>query len=494
MEIKYQGEFKNLSQVENNNKEELNLPEGKYLFKVFVDKPSNPKIILNGIERDSIIVNYMDIVKWEISKEGYKTSKGEFQVINSIGFIISLEIQKKKRIKDPYIKWSVNNLLGYDYEIIDLSKSDEEIFIPDPDGKDNSFLYTKDNFLYWKKISPEFIFSPKENDSGKFISYSIEKGFSFSSPFPESSNDKNLFLTKKNGVIDWYEINYDFPKLPIEEEGNTQSYSLTCLNGNVKWKLNQFDLPSLPPVESSYGNYFLSYENNLVSWKENNLMSTWGNIKGNILDQNDLQLKFAEIDSSVNSLSEKNETTNLKVNELSSEVVSHQDWIENFNIEADGFIFEDGKIKYKPGFIFPSGEEFFNLKELVLALKNRYATFEKYVKAQLSCRATSPDYSQIEEVEVDSTGLFFVNKNYYLRLESKNVGDYIEVYRPLLSEDAGVIIGPDLSSPITTIYKNVSGEGDIRIIELTKGFYYKLSNKNSFNVLFIGELPFGKNP
>ena len=65
----------------------------------------------------------------------------------------------------------------------------------------------------------------------------------------------------------------------------------------------------------------------------------------------------------------------------------------------------------------------------------------------------------------------------------------------LNNEDSGSVQGPDLSSgPIMTIYKNVSGIGDVRMLELTTGFFYKVSNKKAFELKYVGELPYGEYP
>ena len=85
------------------NIEAIDIPEGKCLFRLFVNKPKDAKIVLNDIEQDSVLVDEMDVVHWNVTCDGYKPSVGEFQVINSIGFTISLlpERKKKKRIKNP---------------------------------------------------------------------------------------------------------------------------------------------------------------------------------------------------------------------------------------------------------------------------------------------------------------------------------------------------------------------------------------------------------
>ena len=113
----------------------------------------------------------------------------------------------------------------------------------------------------------------------------------------------------------------------------------------------------------------------------------------------------------------------------------------------------------------------------------------------MEARLTSPDYAQMENVDLSNEGFFINTKKRYLRIESATVGDTLEVYRPLISQDSGAIIGVDIASgPITTIYRNVSGSGDIRILELTTGFYYKVSDKESMHLQFIGELPYGEFP
>ena len=110
-------------------------------------------------------------------------------------------------------------------------------------------------------------------------------------------------------------------------------------------------------------------------------------------------------------------------------------------------------------------------------------------------RLTSPDYSQLSDVEYRFDNYFFNSKKRYLHIESLELGSTIDVYRPLIDETSGSITGPDVDNgPIMTIYRNVSGEGEIRLIELTTGFFYKVSSKEAFNLKYVGELPYGEYP
>lgn len=555
----YQGNFESLDE------EELNLSEGKCLFKIVVNKPDNCKIKINDIEQDSIIVDSMDIIHWEITKEGYKTSVGEFQVLNSICLILSLIPEKPKKIKKPYVKWSINDKLGYNVEIIDLSDQEspeEPVVIPSPEGKDNTFLYTLGGNLFWRRISPEMVLSPKATDDNKFLKFNTKTGFSFANILPDLPEDNKTYtLQVKNKDINWEEFR-SLPEFPVEELGNTKDYTLSYLNGNLKWKLNPFQLPELPDSSYETSTQFLSVKNGRVSWSKGK--GSWGSIDGSIEDQSDLKHQFdirdlrfntlqenvnvklnsmqARIDSSletvqnaVDELQERVETsvssmenkvnsdlelmeervnlsldnvqsfvneTKEDLNEFSQALEGTQEaidkntnWITSFDVEADGFVFEDGKIKYAEGFIFPDGREMAELKALAFALKDRYATFEYFTRKQLEARLTSPDYAQMENVDLSNEGFFINTKKRYLRIESATVGDTLEVYRPLISQDSGAIIGVDIASgPITTIYRNVSGSGDIRILELTTGFYYKVSDKESMHLQFIGELPYGEFP
>ena len=177
-----------------------------------------------------------------------------------------------------------------------------------------------------------------------------------------------------------------------------------------------------------------------------------------------------------------------KINELNQ-------WVENFGVDANGFVFEDGKIKYRDGFVFPDGEDIYNLHVAVDNLRNRYATFERYVIAQMQMRLTSPDYAQISDVEYRFDNFFFNSKKRYLHIECLQLGATLEVYRPIFDEASGSAQGPDLENgPILTLYKNVSGEGDVRLLELTTGFFYKVSSRDAFNLKYVGELPYGEYP
>lgn len=475
VDTEYQG---NCSELE----ETLNLPEGKCLFKLFVNKPDNCKILINDVEQDSIIVDSLEVVHWKITKEGYKSSIGEFQVLNSIAFSISLIKEKPKKIREPYIKWSINDKLGYDVEILDLSDQGEsDLPLPSPEGRDDSYLYTIGGNLFWKKIKPENIFSPKAIDNNKFVKFDSSKGFVFDEILPDYSNlEKDSVLKVKNNELFWDE-DRNLPEYPVEEVGNVQDYTISYLNGNLKWKLNPFQLPLLPDETYSQGkDYILTCNNSEVFWKLKDTDLKWGNIQGSLNAQEDLSNRFTENENAISV--------------LNTSVENNTNWINNFGVEADGFEFVDGKIKYQDGFVFPDGREVASLIELVNALRDRYATFEYYTRKQLEVRLTSPDYAQIENVTLDNDGFFINMKKRYLRIESDTVGDELTVYKPLFDSNSGTIIGVDRQNPITTIYRNVSGSGDIRVIELTVGFYYKASNKNSMHLQFIGELPYGDFP
>ena len=488
--------------VEEGTVEELNaldIPEGKCLFRLFVNKPSDAKIEINDIEQDSVLVDEMEVVHWRITRDGYRPSIGEFQVINSIGFSLSLVPQKPKRIKQPYIKWSINDKYGYKVEVLDLSDQEEsDAPVPSPEGKDNCYLYAFGGNMFWKEIKLENLLQLHSFDSGKYLTYDSKFGFSFKSPVPELPDDNKVYVLKvSDGEMSWVE-DESIPEFPIEELGNKNFYMLTYKDGKMKWTLNPFTLPKLPDESYYQGEKFvLSCKNGEVSWKDGD--AYWGHIKGEIVDQPDIKLLLDEQDERVDTAIQRSEEKGEEAVDIATtagyKADNALDWIEQFGVEADGFEFVDGKIKYEDGFVFPDGRDIANLHNEFNTFKGRYSTFEKYVIAQVQMRLTSPDYSQLSDVEYRFDNYFFNSKKRYLHIESLDLGSTIDVYRPLIDETSGSITGPDVDNgPIMTIYRNVSGEGDIRLIELTTGFFYKVSSKEAFNLKYVGELPYGEYP
>lgn len=477
------------------NIEAIDIPEGKCLFRLFVNKPKDAKIVLNDIEQDSVLVDEMDVVHWNVTCDGYKPSVGEFQVINSIGFTISLlpERKKKKRIKNPYIKWSLNNKYGYQVDIIDLSDQEDcDLPLPSPEGYDNTYLYAFGGNVYWKEIKLENLLTPKASDSGKYLTFDSTKGFSFNSPIPVLPEDETgvFILKNENGNLYWAKDNA-LPDFPVEQLGNKQYYMLTYKDGKMKWTLNPFTLPKLPDETYFNGDKFvLSYRNDETFWSDGTVY--WKDIKGTIADQ-------PEISEDLNKALQDAKDMSEKANNNATDALAKADkalaWEDSFGVEAPGFVFIDGKIKNEDGFYYPDGRDIAQLHTDFDIFKNRYSTFEKYVIAQVQMRMTSPDYSQLSNVEYVMGNFFYNSKKRYLHIESFEVGSTIEVFKPLYNEDSGSVQGPDLSSgPIMTIYKNVSGVGDIRMLELTTGFFYKVSNKKSFELKYVGELPYGEYP
>lgn len=599
MKITYQTSSTNIE------KENINLPENKCLFTIKVDNPNKSKIFINDIEQDSTIVERMEIVKWKVICEGFKTAIGEFQVLESVTLIIPLEKEEKRKPENPYHKWSINDKYGYKPEVIDLN--DHRGLppkIPSPEGKDNSFLYTVNGYLFWKPVTPEVVFSPKGSDDNKFLKFNCETGFSFEYPLPLAPNMEDTWqLRNHNGQEYWYKVNYDLPCFPEEEHCQKQDYSLNYKNGHLKWKLNQFDLPALPDITyTSDKQYILSYSDNEVKWVVDNSKSyKWGSIKGLLEDQEDLNMEITGLrnkttknftaivalgtnlyetkklakkansnaESAIQSVKEveetiedinsiankakaiaketndrlctlqvsvnkavkvskdamdltvtfkddiekidtdyaqiKEELKDIKSGEIKplAEAVAQvkevaneaKDWTDKFNVIAKGLEFVDNTLRYEDGFSFPDGRKFEQMIKELEILRERHATFEYYTKQQLSVRLTSPDYSQIDDVVLDDNNMFRIEGKKYLHIESLSKGDELTVHKALLSPETGEIIGPDLESdPILTLYLNNVNERDVRLIELTVGFYYKVSNPETMKLKLVGELPYGDLP
>ena len=480
----------------------LDIPEGKCLFRLFVEKPKEAKIFINDIEQDSVIVDEFEVVHWKVTCEGYRPSIGEFQVINSIGFTLSLVPTKPKKIRNPYVKWSLNDKLGYNVEILDLSDQDpSDLPLPSPEGYDNSYLYAFGGNIYWNRIKLENIVPVHSYDSGKFLRFDSSRGFTFQHPIPPSpEGDRSYILTVQSNEMEWKENN-TLPAFPTEQLGNKNLYTLNCKDGAAFWTMTPFKLPALPDEEYYHGDkYVLSCKNGEVSWTDGTLY--WKDIKGDITEapavaemiavaneaKEIAQQSAAEVGEADQWINEIGNPSVEKINELNQ-------WVENFGVDANGFVFEDGKIKYRDGFVFPDGEDIYNLHVAVDNLRNRYATFERYVIAQMQMRLTSPDYAQISDVEYRFDNFFFNSKKRYLHIECLQLGATLEVYRPIFDEASGSAQGPDLENgPILTLYKNVSGEGDVRLLELTTGFFYKVSSRDAFNLKYVGELPYGEYP
>ena len=361
--------------------------------------------------------------------------------------------------------------------------------------ENNKLLSTRPAFggnVYWKEIKLENLLTPKASDSGKYLTFDSTKGFSFNSPIPVLPEDETgvFILKNENGNLYWAKDNA-LPDFPVEQLGNKQYYMLTYKDGKMKWTLNPFTLPKLPDETYFNGDKFvLSYRNDETFWSDGTVY--WKDIKGTIADQ-------PEISEDLNKALQDAKDMSEKANNNATDALAKADkalaWEDSFGVEAPGFVFIDGKIKNEDGFYYPDGRDIAQLHTDFDIFKNRYSTFEKYVIAQVQMRLTSPDYSQLSNVEYVMGNFFYNSKKRYLHIESFEVGSTIEVFKPLYNEDSGSVQGPDLSSgPIMTIYKNVSGVGDIRMLELTTGFFYKVSNKKSFELKYVGELPYGEYP
>lgn len=503
----------------------LDIPEGKCLFRLFVEKPKEAKIVINDVEQDSVIVDEMEVVHWCVTCDGYKPSVGEFQVINSIGFTLSLVPAKPKRIKSPYVKWSINDKYGYKVEVLDLSDQESsDLPLPTPEGYDNCYLYAFGGNIFWREIKLENLLSLHSYDSGKYLTYDKLTGFSFKAPLPDLPEEETkVFVLKcEDEELRWVE-DTSIPEFPVEQLDNKNFYMLTYKDGQMKWVLNPFTLPKLPDETYFQGDkYVLSYKDGEVSWSDGT--NYWGSVKGDISEQQDLMDKihekdpevedrFVALNERVDEVSDSAQQANDGIDRLSGRATSLEMWVEdegvpaarkadeakqwvdNFGVEADGFVFTDGKLKYREGFVFPDGEDIANIHREFDTFKNRYATFEAFLTAQVQMRLTSPDFSQLSDVEYRVPNFFFNSKKRYLHIESLELGSTIEVYKPLINEESGSIQGPDLANgPVLTVYKNLSGEGDVRLIELTTGFFYKVSDEAAFNLKFVGELPYGEYP
>ena len=171
------------------------------------------------------------------------------------------------------------------------------------------------------------------------------------------------------------------------------------------------------------------YDENIKTLdKETKTYSHLKDIKGTIADQ-------PEISEDLNKALQDAKDMSEKANNNATDALAKADkalaWEDSFGVEAPGFVFIDGKIKNEDGFYYPDGRDIAQLHTDFDIFKNRYSTFEKYVIAQVQMRLTSPDYSQLSNVEYVMGNFFYNSKKRYLHIESFEVGSTIEVFKPL---------------------------------------------------------------
>lgn len=383
----------------------------EYSFSIYVKYPDNCKITINDKEISSISVPSGTLINWKIEKNGYKTERGEVTLYSDLEYMLKLQLQQPKFI-DPSTEYYTKIIQDKDgnYQL-EITPIDNSS-IPSVEGHDEEFLSNKNGNLIWKKFDSKELFSPTEKDNNKYLQWNGED-FVFNNPLPE---------------------------LPDV----SSDYVLHHVGGNLEWILDG---------QSSIN---------------------WGNITGDISEQEDL----------VNILSE-----------MQNDINSTQLWTSSFKVEGEGLEFINNTLSIKDDYLNPIKNEISSINQTSSDLKRRHILFEKATDFRFNQRATAPDYSQIQELpELNRYNMFTISKFYWAIVESSNPGDELQVYDAVRSVE-GNPIEPLLDKFLATIYRNTSSSGkDLKYILLTKSYFYKLSNPETMHITLIGEMPYGETP